>query len=107
MTQNPQHQKSKCGKCGAERGFPCITNEGREAEHVHWGRPYWSAMAGRKPFKMQGKNFELNFDHLEEFTVLIDDIGLQPDQCDVCGDPKDGPALTRRCKPQHQPPKEK
>lgn len=41
--QNPEHQKSKCPKCQAERGEPCVNGYGTELKKVHYGRPYWSS----------------------------------------------------------------
>lgn len=41
--QNPDHTRSRCPKCGAGRGRPCVTNSGAIAERVHYGRPYWSS----------------------------------------------------------------
>jgi hypothetical protein len=41
--QNPEHTKAKCATCGADRGWPCKTRNGRIAEKVHYGRPEWSA----------------------------------------------------------------
>ncbi|WP_208860800.1 zinc finger domain-containing protein [Streptomyces griseoflavus] len=41
--QNPEHMKSKCPKCKAERGEPCRKRNGQIAAKVHYGRPFWSA----------------------------------------------------------------
>lgn len=46
MTQVECHQYARCPKCGADRGEPCTTLSGREAERVHYGRPYWSSKVG-------------------------------------------------------------
>lgn len=46
--QNPEHQKSKCPKCRADRGEPCVTLEGRVADKVHYGRPSWLDPAIKK-----------------------------------------------------------
>ncbi|WP_455907447.1 zinc finger domain-containing protein [Streptomyces nigra] len=45
--QKPEHQKSKCPKCGAGRGEPCTRRDGRVAAKVHYGRPYWSSRVGK------------------------------------------------------------
>lgn len=37
--QNPQSQKYRCPKCGAQPGRPCLTVDGRVAGKVHYGRP--------------------------------------------------------------------
>lgn len=52
--QDPDHQKSKCAKCKAPRGAPCRNTDGSISEHVHHGRPYWSAMVDRKLMKFKG-----------------------------------------------------
>jgi hypothetical protein len=46
--QNPEHQKSKCSKCHAGPGEPCVTLEGWVAEKVHYGRPSWLDPAIKK-----------------------------------------------------------
>lgn len=45
--QNPEHQRSKCPKCGAGRGEPCTRRDGQIAAKVHYGRPHWSAKVGK------------------------------------------------------------
>ena len=52
MTQEPEHQLSKCPKCRAGRNEPCVTTDGREAERVHYGRPFWSSKVIR-PWQRQ------------------------------------------------------
>lgn len=47
MSQVEEHTRSKCPTCGADRGEPCVTRDGRLAEKVHYGRPYWSGLVGQ------------------------------------------------------------
>lgn len=123
--QNPDHQKAKCGKCKAGRGMPCRNTDGSISEHVHHGRPHWSAIVDRKPFKLKGASsgFELEMESLVEFTFVVDlvadlaDRRLQPDDdrpvlfgrsdiCIDCGDPYSQLGLVERCRERHdvQPP---
>jgi hypothetical protein len=114
--QDPDHQLAKCGKCKAPRHSPCRGGDGRVLEHVHHGRPYWSEIAGRRPFKFQGANGqELLCDHLIEFTVLtqlMPGTPLDPDDkrkvlfegtdiCADCGERYGEPALHKRCEKNH------
>lgn len=115
--QDPKHTKSKCPKCQAPKGQPCITRYGTVAEKVHYGRPYWSSVAASfRPTKIQGNGVEFEI-NLEEFKVvkdLLKDIrtGLPDDPskpklwpgtniCADCGEPYHQPGLVKRCKKRH------
>lgn len=114
--QDPNHQLAKCAKCKAPRHSPCRSDDGRILEHVHHGRPYWSEIASRRPFKFQsGGGQELFCEHLVEFAVLaklMPGTPLDPgdkrkvlfegtDICADCGERYVEPALIKRCEKNH------
>ena len=113
--QDPDHQLAKCGKCKAPRHAPCRGADGRVLEQVHYGRPYWSEIASRRPFKFQNGSGELLCEHLVELTVLaklMPGTPLDPDDkrkvlfegtdiCADCGERYADPALIKRCEKNH------
>lgn len=46
MAQNPAHNLSRCPKCHAGRGHPCVRRDGAVAQRTHYGRPHWSGRVG-------------------------------------------------------------
>lgn len=117
LMQNPDHQKSKCPKCQAPQGEPCITAHGAIAEKVHYGRPHWSNVVDKlRPAKIRGHGVELKI-NIEQFKVVKDLLkdfrtGLPDDPskpnlwpgtniCTDCGEPYQQPGLVKRCKKRH------
>jgi len=47
VAQVPEHCKSFCPTCKADRGEPCENLDGTMSEKVHYGRPYWSSQVRR------------------------------------------------------------
>jgi hypothetical protein len=91
--QDPKHIKSKCPKCHAERFQPCITNDGRVADKVHYGRPYWSDQVN------DGSDFKANIPPIRQHPWPILFPGT--DICADCGESYRQPGLVQRCQKRH------
>lgn len=71
MAQVEENIRSKCPKCGADRGEYCTTNGGRIAEKVHYGRPYWSAKVRPEQPPLYKPNGQINWRAIRRWAMWV------------------------------------